>query len=452
MNKLLIIDDDVALCRSIQLILGGKGYCVEVCSSAEEGLTTMEELCPDLILLDLVLPDGDGLEVLDQISSSNPNLPVVIISGRQDMAATIEAMRKGAHDYLRKPFDVNDVELVLEKVKREFSRSSEEEQTAPIETRITQPDEIIGNDPKVLEILKQVGRFSRSQVNVLIHGESGTGKELVARAIHGASAPGKPFVAINCSAIVATLLESELFGHEKGAFTGADRQKAGKLEQAGTGTVFFDEIGDMDLDLQAKLLRVLQERQYERVGGSQPLYFKARAVFATHRNLAEMVKEGTFREDLYYRVVVGEVNIPSLRERQDDIPTLAHHFLNRISQRMQRTVDCFSDEALQLLCQHSWPGNVRELENVITRAVALSESPIILPEHIQFLGKSSAEAKRSEVQERPLHSLAEEEKGYIQYVLEARDWNISQTARILDISPTTLRKKISDYDLQRPSA
>ncbi|QBG46097.1 sigma-54-dependent Fis family transcriptional regulator [Verrucomicrobia bacterium S94] len=451
MNKLLIIDDDVALCRSIQLIMGGKGYCVEVCSSAEEGLATIKELCPDLVLLDLVLPDGDGLEVLDQISSSNPNLPVVIISGRQDMAATIEAMRKGAHDYLRKPFDVNDVELVLEKVKREFSRSPEGEQTAPIETRITQPDEIIGNDPKVLEILKQVGRFSRSQVNVLIHGESGTGKELVARAIHGASAPGKPFVAINCSAIVSTLLESELFGHEKGAFTGADRQKPGKLEQAQNGTVFFDEIGDMDLDLQAKILRVLQEKQYERVGGNQPLYFKGRAVFATHRNLAEMVKEGTFREDLYYRVVVGEILIPPLRERQADIPLLAHHFLNRIGQNMNRTIECFSDQALQLLSQHPWPGNVRELQNVITRAIALSESPQILPEHIHFLGDSASETPSSVIQKRPLHSLAEEEKGYIQYVLETKDWNISQTARILDISPTTLRKKINDYNLTRPS-
>ncbi len=452
MNKLLMIDDDVALCRSIQLILEGKGYNVEVCSSAEQGIESMMEFCPDLILLDLVLPDGDGLEILDQISQKNPTVPVVIISGRQDMAATIEAMKKGAYDYLRKPFDVNDVELILEKVRRELDRStSSEQKDEQPEVRITQPDEIIGNDPQVLEILKQVGRFSRGHVNVLVHGESGTGKELVARAIHGASSPGKPFVAINCSAIVATLLESELFGHEKGAFTGADRQKVGKLELAKNGTVFFDEIGDMDLDLQAKLLRVLQEKQYERVGGNQPLYFKGRAVFATHRNLAEMVKEGTFREDLYYRVVVGEILIPPLRERGEDIVLLANHFLNRISQKMQRTVTCFSDEALHLLARHSWPGNVRELENVITRAVALSESPQILPEHIHFLGNPSADRPSPDIKKRPLHSLAEEEKGYIQYVLEAQDWNISQTARTLDISPTTLRKKISDYDLVRPS-
>ena len=445
MNQILIIDDDEALCRSIQLILKTRGYHVRYANTAAAGRDLIEEAMPNLLFLDLVLPDADGLELLEKLCPQYPRLPIVVVSGRQDMTATIAAMRLGACDYLRKPFDVDDIELTIEKLRREFQ---------PLETPAAPPapesvpHEIIGADPQMIDVLKQIGRFSRSRVNVLIHGESGTGKELVARAIHEAANPGKPFVAINCSAIVPTLLESELFGHEKGAFTGADRQKAGKLERAADGTVFFDEIGDMDLDLQAKLLRVLQEKQYERVGGSQPLPFRGRAVFATHRNLAEMVQEGTFREDLYYRVVVGEITLPPLRERPSDIALLARHFLQTGSRRLGRSVTDLSESTLEKLAAHSWPGNVRELENVITRAIALSESARLLPEHIRFPGIAAQQPPAD--QAAPALTLAQAEARHVFNSLTSNHWNITRTAKQLDISPTTLRKKINDYHLKPP--
>jgi len=441
MKNILIVDDDEALCRSIQIILETRGYRVRFACSASKGWNLLEEEVPDLLFLDLVLPDADGLELLEELARKYPGLPVVVVSGRQDMAATITAMHHGAFDYLRKPFDVDDVELILEKMRREF-RSEQAKPQSPPPT--VPPREIVGTAPQMLEVLKQIGRFARSRVNVLIYGESGTGKELVARAMHEAATPGKPFVAINCSALVPTLLESELFGHEKGAFTGADRQKTGKLELAADGTVFFDEIGDMDPDLQAKLLRVLQEQTFERVGGNQELRFRGRAVFATHRNLAERVREGAFREDLYYRVAVGEIRLPPLRERPSDIPLLARHFLRVLGPRLGRQVTDISATALERLATHSWPGNVRELENTMTRAIALAESPIVQAEHINFLGS----APKAEEAETPAsQTLAQAERGHIHRVLLSNHWNITHTARALDISPTTLRKKIGDYGL-----
>ncbi len=448
MRNILIIDDDEALCRSIQIIMKTKGYTVRTACTAAEGWNQLNAEAPDLMLLDLVLPDTDGLEVLEKLVQKHPDIPIVIVSGRQDMAATITAMRHGAYDYLRKPFDVDDIELTIEKMRREFHHEEATTEKPAPPPAPAPPREIVGTDPKILELLKQIGRFSRSRVNVLIHGESGSGKELVARAMHEAASPEKPFVAINCSALVPTLLESELFGHEKGAFTGADRQKMGKLELAADGTVFFDEIGDMDPDLQAKLLRVLQEQTFERVGGNQELRFRGRAIFATHRNLAERVREGTFREDLYYRVAVGELRLPPLRERPSDIPLLAHHFLRTLGQRLGRQVDEISAAAMARLLDHPWPGNVRELENVITRAIALTESPLILPEHINFLG-SILETPPAALLGK---TLAQAEKIHIQCILLAEGWNITRSARTLDISPTTLRKKITDYSLARPNA
>jgi two-component system response regulator AtoC len=446
MKNILIVDDDEALCRSIQLIMKTKGYAVRYANTAAEGREMLSAEMPDLLFLDLMLPDADGLEVLEALATEYPGLPVVVVSGRQDMAATITAMRHGASDYLRKPFDSDDIELIIEKLRREFQTLETTPATEKTTGDIAPPNEIIGADPQMLDVLKQIGRFSRSRVNVLVHGESGTGKELVARAIHEASCPGKPFVAINCSAIVPTLLESELFGHEKGAFTGADRQKTGTLERAGDGTVFFDEIGDMDPDLQAKLLRVLQEQRFERVGGNEELRFRARAVFATHRNLPERVRDGTFREDLYYRVAVGEIHLPPLRNRPDDVQLLAQHFLQTSGRRLGRKVTTISEAAAQKLAHHPWRGNVRELENVITRAIALSESAQLLPEHIEFPGSAAASTEPDDALPT---TLAEAERLHIRRILNSNHWNITHSAQVLDISPTTLRKKIKDYDLKK---
>jgi two-component system response regulator AtoC len=425
--------------------MGAEGYSVETASSEAEGWPLIDEWEPELIFLDLVLPDADGLSILKDISSRFPDIPVVVISGRQDMTATITAMQHGAYDYIRKPFDSDDILLTIEKLQRE-QKKNEDITIEPARHEETLPHEIIGSDPQIQDILKQIGRLSSSRVNVLINGDSGTGKELVARALHEATAPGKPFVAINCSAIVPTLLESELFGHEKGAFTGADRQKKGKLELAADGTVFFDEIGDMDLDLQAKLLRVLQENVFERVGGSELIRFKARPIFATHRNLGDMVHEKAFREDLFYRVAVTEIRVPPLRERNGDLRLLAHHFLRTIGKRLQKRVYDITEEALVKLEQHDWPGNVRELENVLTRAVALAQSTTLLAENIEFpaTGSNTAPVPENSGQV----SLAMAEKFHIERILKAESWNITHTAHVLEISPTTLRKKIKDYELK----
>ncbi len=442
-ERILIVDDDAALSRSLQLQLGAKGIAADVAGTAAGGIVAVETEAPDLVLLDINLPDGDGLSVMKQIVKQCPDVPVVIVTARQDMAATIKAMQSGAFDYIRKPFDIDDVMLVIEKLGRRGPQSKTGGTTAG---DAAPPRELVGAAPKMLDVLKQVGLLSRSRVSVLIRGESGTGKELVARALHEASCPCEPFLAINCSAVVPTLMESELFGHEKGAFTGADRKKIGKLEFAGKGTVFFDEIGDMEIDLQAKLLRVLQEKEFERVGGTEALTFKARVVCATHRNLKVMVADRKFREDLLYRIAVSELELPPLRERPGDIRLLVQHFLAKLGTELHKRVDNVDGVAMRELNKYHWPGNVRELENVLARAVALSRSSTLVADDFALPNKSVAGGASVE---NAGVSLADAEKIHIEKVLSSTGWNITRTAQLLEISPTTLRKKISDYALQK---
>jgi two-component system response regulator AtoC len=441
-ERVLIIDDDAALTRSLQLQLRSKGIHATVAGTAGEGLVAVEQQ-PELVLLDINLPDDSGLSVLGKLVDQDPGLPIVMVTARQDMAATIKAMKAGAFDYIRKPFDVDDILLVIEKLNQRGVRGAQEVAGA---NEIGPPREIVGSDRQILEVLKQVGLLSRSRVSVLIQGESGTGKELVARALHEASCPSEPFQAINCSAVVPTLLESELFGHEKGAFTGADRQKLGKLELAGAGTLFFDEIGDMDIDLQAKLLRVLQEREFERVGGATSQPFEARVVCATHQDLKAMVAERKFREDLLYRIAVSEIVVPPLRDRPGDIEALVRHFLARLSTELHKQVTMIDSGAIQALRSYSWPGNVRELENVLTRAVALSRGTTLLLDDVSL---SPPAATGPQPEGETVTTLADAEKAHVRRMLDRSGWNITQTARVLNISPTTLRKKISDYGLRQ---
>ena len=443
-QRLLIIDDDVALCRSLQLQLNAKGYEASVAGTAAAGMAELGRRAPDLVLLDINLPDANGMEVMERISETTRDVPVVMVTARQDMAATITAMKSGAFDYIRKPFDIDDVLLVMEKLGRRQTRTATDANAAVDDAP---PREIIGSDPKMLEILKQIGLLSRSRVSVLIRGESGTGKELVARALHEASCPGEPFVAVNCSAVVPTLLESELFGHEKGSFTGADRQRIGKLEQAGTGTLFFDEVGDMDVDLQAKLLRVLQEKEFERVGGAEPIVFEGRVICATHRDLQLMTTAKEFREDLLYRIAVSEVNLPPLRERKGDIKLLIRHFLSKIGTELHKRVESIDGAAMLRLEQYEWPGNVRELENVLARAVALSRTTTLVLDDIAIPAGNTASVAPAEDGILPL---AEAERRHVERALIATGWNITRTAKRLQISPTTLRKKVIDYGLQQP--
>jgi len=445
MSQILIIDDDKALCRSIQIQLESKSHKVFCAHTGAQGLSLFKELSPQLVFLDLRLPDKDGLEILKQFQSMDPEVPVVIITGHQDTKSTISAMSLGAFDYLRKPFDMDDMTLLLEKTKRFSEKKTPRSLEIPILSLYEESHEIIGADKSMLEVIKQIGLLSRSLVNVLIEGESGTGKELVARALHENTTPEKPFVAINCSAVVPTLLESELFGHERGAFTGANAKKIGKMEHAGEGTMFFDEIGDMPYDLQAKLLRVLEEREFERVGGLEPIPFKARVISATNRNIDEIVETKEFRDDLFYRLSVFRIKIPPLRKRKEDIPLLAEFLIDRIAGRIHRKVKAIEKDALEFLKSYDWPGNVRELDNVLTRAVALSKQDVLKLEDLEF---SLTPVPRKKEDPFKVRTLQEVEKEHVKKILDHTGWNISKTARILEISPTTLRKKIKDYGLK----
>ena len=447
MSAIMLIEDDRALSRSLEIQLTGQGHEIRTAASASEGLEALAHRTPDLLLLDLGLPDRPGLEVLETVRGRWENLPVVIITGRQEMQSAITAMRQGAFDYLRKPFDFEEILILIQKVERFKSHLKAAAKSALPLPEAESEYEIVGADRKILEVIKKIGLLSRSRVSVLIEGESGTGKELVARAIHRASAPGEPFVALNCSSLVGTLLESELFGHEKGAFTGALSRKTGKLEHAGEGVVFLDEIGDMPPELQTKLLRVLQECEFERVGGLETIPFKARVVAATNQNLQELIEKGLFREDLYYRLTVSRISLPPLRERRGDIPGLAGYLIRRIGRKLHRRIEGIDPTAMTALQRYDWPGNVRELENVLTRTVVLAGGPVIAIEEIEsYLGARAAAG----VSPAEVLTLGQAEKAHIDKALAAAGWNLSRTARLLDISPTTLRKKIKDYALRRP--
>ena len=444
MSEILIIDDDKSLCRSLQIQLERQGHSVQLAHSGGEGTELAGSADHDLVLLDLGLPDGDGLDVLGVLVTERPERPVAVVTARQDMTATVAAMRDGAFDYVRKPFELVDVLLVLQKAQRLLAKADRGPTAIPSENTAP-PHEIVGSSKSILGIVKQIGLLARTQVTVLIEGESGTGKELVARALHDASAPGKPFVAVNCSAVVPTLFESELFGHVRGAFTGADVRRIGRLEQSADGTLFLDEIGDMPLDLQAKLLRVLQERSFERVGGGKAIPFSARVVAATNRDLSAMVDEGTFRQDLYFRLAVSPLRVPPLRQRRADIPAIVKHILVRRSRELHSKVTAMDDDALHLLGEYHWPGNVRELENAVTRAIALARGTTLDADDFGFVTPSYVPAPDDSCGPGPLWQA---ERRAIVRALTHTDWNITQAANLLEISRTTLRKKISDYGIR----
>ena len=444
MSTILIIDDDRALCRTLEIQLRLRDHDVRLAYGAEEGYALARKLIPDLLLLDINLPGQDGLSALPDFLRLNPETPIIIMTAEPGNQLVVEAMRNGAVDYLKKPFALEKVLHVLDTFARNRQQSAVTLLEENDDSTAAVPLEMIGSHPSMLVIHKTIGLLSRSRVMVLIRGESGTGKELAARILHEASTPGKPFVGVNCSAVVPSLLENEFFGHEKGAFTGADKVKIGKLEHAAGGTVFLDEIGDMPMELQGKLLRVLQEGDFVRVGGLTPIQLTARIIAATHCDLEQMVKTGVFRKDLFYRLSVAALDMPTLRERRADIPLLVEFLLRKIRWKLQCQVSSISKEALDFLAGCDWPGNVRELENILTRAVALAKSPMLNREDLQFpmrAGQNCAAMAQA-------LTLAEAEKQHIEKVLAITQWNITHSARMLEISPTTLRKKIADFRLQ----
>lgn len=445
--QILIVDDDAALCRSLQIQLEGEGHEVSCVHLAEDGIRYIRERNPELAFVDLKLPDRSGLEVLSAIAQlHSPTVPVMI-TGVQDTKATIDAIRHGAYDYIRKPLDMDVVQFTLEKVAQHRIRSKRKGSDILVDAP-GEPGELVGAHPSIILVLKRVALLSENRLPVLILGESGTGKELVARALHCASSPGSSFVAVNCSAVVSTLLESELFGHTKGAFTGAETTTTGKFEIAKDGTVFLDEIGDMSFELQSKLLRVLEMREFERVGATTPIPLKARIVAATHRDLPAMVEKGEFREDLYFRLSVTTITIPPLRERMSDLPLLISHILGRLNRDLQRKVTEIEQAGLELMQSYDWPGNVRELVNVLTRAMLLTRGDTITAEAVH---QAALPPTKQSFTPDSIKTLRAVEREHVLAALLATGWNITRTAELLDISRVTLRKKIEEHRLTKPA-
>jgi two-component system response regulator AtoC len=452
---ILVADDDTTIRTNLRLLLESEGYRV---LEAADGLQASNEFSNPavaLVLLDLRMPGCSGMELLREYQDHLEETPVIVITALGGSTAAIEAMKLGAYDYITKPFDLDEVLFTVRRALTQKTLVAQVQALAQASSKDTGDqgeEELVGRTPAMLQVFKTIGRIAANQESVLILGESGTGKELVANAIHANSGrAAKPFVKVNCAALSPTLLESEMFGHEKGAFTGAVARRVGRFEQAQGGTIFLDEIGDLDIDLQAKLLRVLQTGQFERVGGNETVQTDVRVISATNRNLPALVAEQRFREDLYYRLNVVAIELPPLRERRDDIPLLAEHIVRRLSRKYRWPQLALSPEAQQQLMSYSWPGNVRELQNVLARAAVLARGRPILPEDLGRVGVHDARTSETPAAS-PLslkEILAETERRVITQALEAAKWNRTQAARLLGISRRQLFDKIQQYGLHQ---
>jgi len=470
-GKILVIDDEQDVCDIISASLSEQGHEVVTFGDAEQGLQALFDSEFHLAFVDINLPGMSGFDLLDRYTESAGDTAIVIITARSTVANAIEATRRGAYDYITKPFDLDTLSLLSRQV---LERHALQKKLGNLKEKARseyQPGvEIVGQSPAMQELYKLIGRVAGSPATALILGESGSGKELIAQALHAYSDRWEgPFVAVNCSAIPADLLESEMFGHERGAFTGATDRRIGKFEQAGTGTLFLDEIADMPMPLQAKLLRVLQEREFSRVGGHTLIPAECRIIAATNRNLEKAVADGQFREDLYFRLKVVVLDIPSLRDRREDIPLLVDYFLDRINANHKFQIKGVAPDALSLLASRNWAGNVRELENVLIRAAALAPNRLLtaidFSDDPQGRGASLRqdapldEAVAVKVREyiksfgesvpRDLHTKVLElvERPLIEAVLERTGGNQLRAAEILGINRNTLRKKITDLDI-----
>jgi two-component system nitrogen regulation response regulator GlnG len=468
MAELLVIDDDpVVIPEQVRQAFPGPHFRVEIATTGAEGLKKVASSPPDVILLDLRLPDQSGLEVYQQIRSIDARIPVIFVTIAKGADAAIEAMKQGAYDYLFKPLDLNQLKRVIGETLEVVRRMRRPAILAESTPEPDMEDAIVGGCAAMREVYKAIGRVAPQDVPVLITGESGTGKELVARAIyqHGPRARA-PFLALNCAAIPENLLESELFGHEKGAFTGADRRRIGKFEQCNGGTLLLDEIGDMPLALQAKILRMLQEQSFERVGGNETIHTNVRLIAATHRDLKTWSEVGTFRPDLYYRLSVFTIHLPPLRERSDDVPTLVRLFIKRFSTELGREVREISPEAMEQLQAYSWPGNIRELQSVLKQAILRSTGPVLLPAFLPELpwatngtGKSSPDSDALVIENYVDHLLqlgsnnvyAEThcflDRYLLSRVLKFTDGSQVKAARMLGIARQTLRSKLRELNV-----
>lgn len=442
--SILVVDDDPGFREFLRLFLEKEGYRVSLARDGKEALSRLEEVNPDLILLDLRMPEMGGLEFLEHLRRQGNETPVIVITAYASLDSAVKAKKEGAYDYLPKPFRLEDLRRKL----KEALKSS-----APREEITGEFMGIIGRSPAMRRLFSLLPKIARAESNVLITGESGTGKELVARAIHRLSPrKDKPFVVVNCAGIPATLLESELFGYRAGAFTGAKYDKPGLFARAHGGTIFLDEIGDLPPDLQVKLLRVVEYKTFTPLGSSQEVQVDVRIISATNRDLEEEVREGRFREDLYFRLNVLSVHLPPLRERREDIPLLVQHFLEKYSRKMGKSGLGISDYALKALMEYDFPGNVRELENIIERSVALESGPLILPETLTLRpGRRKSQDFSVELPPEGLDLeafLARVEMGLLRQALERTGGRKEEAARLLKLSPRSFRYRLQKYRLE----
>jgi DNA-binding NtrC family response regulator len=442
MITILVVDDEEPLRRLLKKELTRKGYAVEVASDGAEALRLLQDTVFDVILLDVVMPGVDGISLMKKLREDNTASPIIVLTGKATVETAVEAMKNGAYDYLTKPYKLDELTIVIDRA-AEYGRLSVKSKLLEQElVRQEAPFEFIGRSRQIQEMLALVQKVAPTDSPVFIQGESGTGKELVANAVwHYSRRSQSPLIALNCAALSENLIESEIFGHEKGAFTSAYQMKHGLVEVADKGTLFLDEIGEMPVGLQAKLLRFLDSGEFRRVGGNKALHVDARVIAATNKDLVAGIKAGTFREDLYYRLNVINITIPPLRERRTDIEDLARHFLKKYAKKLAKNVKDFTDEARELLSAYRWPGNVRELENVIERAVIVSDSAIVGAQDLSI----SSFAAVAEMNINP--SLEEMEKNYILRVLKEAGGNQSRASQLLGIDRKTLYLKLKKYGI-----
>ncbi len=441
----LIVDDEFSVRDSLDGWFRRDGLRTGTAKDATEALALLRDASWDVVLLDIKMPGMDGLELQRKIHDIDPELVVIMITAYASVDSAVKALKQGAFDYITKPIDPDELSHLVRKGLEQRRLRTENLQLRNKIDELSRMDRIVGESPPMLKVLELVGSVAATDATVLIRGESGTGKELIAQAIHAQSRRRYfPIVPVNCGALPESLLESELFGHERGAFTGAQYRRKGKLEMADGGTLFLDEVGTIGLKTQVDLLRALETKEFARLGGTTPIQVDFRVICATNQMLEKLVEEGTFREDLYYRINVFTIHLPPLRERREDIPLLAQHFLHKYALQMNRPFESIAPEAMNLLVRYPWPGNVRELANAIERALVIGRPPAVrLPDLPVHLSRDEAPPAGE--------SLAEIEKAHVEQVLRDSDWNITRAAKRLGIDRVTLYNKIKKYELVKPA-
>lgn len=441
--SILVVDDDLRMRQLLGATLGGEGFAPQLCGDSREAARLLAARKTDIVITDLMMPHVDGMEILEKARQANPDCMVILITGYGTIESAVEAIRKGAYDYIQKPFEPDDLLLILRRAV-EHVRLLAENRRLRRQVDGCRSEELIGTSPRMEELKTFVAKIAPFDTTILLQGETGTGKELIARLIHHWSKRrDRGFLPVNCGALPENLLESELFGHMRGAFTGADQDRQGLFEAVDKGTIFLDEINTISTGFQVKLLRVLQEGTFLKVGGREPCRVDVRVIAASNTPLAGEVEAGRFRSDLFYRLNVVTVDIPPLRERQEDIALLAHHFLVRYGAKYGKEIKTVSARAMALLRSHSWPGNVRELENVLERAVIVTDAAELLPEHLPPLTAERNDAGAAQ----GAASMAEMEKNLIARTLESTGGHRGRTAEVLAISPVTLWRKMKKYNL-----